>query len=172
MRRFTSSPALVTASVLTLALALGINAAMVGLVYRAFLSPPSLVAHPGQLASLAFERGQGDDRVRMTTTSWVAFAAIRDHVPGFSGVAAWQRTSQGVVVNGEQTRADVMFVSGGYFGVLGAPTRIGRAIHEDDDRASSEPAAVLSHAFRYRAPIAAAITPQQPSCLASPLRRR
>jgi predicted permease len=147
MRRITSSPALVTASVLTLALAIGINVAMVGLVYRAFLSPPSLVANPDRLASLAFEQGQGDERVRMTTTSWVTFAAIREQVTAFSGVAAWQRTSQGVVVNGEQARADVMLVSGGYFAVLGAPARLGRGILENDDRVASEPVAVLGHAF-------------------------
>jgi predicted permease len=120
---------------------------MVGLVDRALLSPPDQVIDSERVVTLAFERGEGDQRVRMMSTSYVAYAAIRDHVDGFSGAAAWQRNSTSVNVDGEQVRADVMLVSGTYFGVLGAKARLGRPVQPDDDRTAAVPVVVLSHAF-------------------------
>lgn len=120
---------------------------MVGLVDRALLSPPEQVVDPDRVVTLAFEQGEGDQRVRMMSTSYVAYAAIRDHVDGFSGAAAWQRNSTSATVDGEQVRLDVMLVSGTYFGVLGAKARLGRPVQPDDDRTAAVPVVVLSHAF-------------------------
>ena len=86
-RALRSTPGPVAAAILTLALAIGINAGMVGLVDRALLSPPEQVDDPDRVVNLAFERGDGDERVRMATTSYVTYAAIRDGVAGFSGAA-------------------------------------------------------------------------------------
>lgn len=147
LRGLKSAPALVTAAVLTLGLAIGINVAMVGLVHRALLGAPPHVLDPDRIVTLAFERGEGNERARMTTTTWVTFASIRDHVTALSGVAAWERTSSSIVVDNEQVRANAMIVSGGYFEVLGAGARLGRTIQPADDRAAAEPVAVLSHAF-------------------------
>jgi putative ABC transport system permease protein len=147
IRALKSSPVAVAAAILTLALAIGINAGMVGLVGRALLSPPAQVADPDRVVTLAFERGEGDERVRMSTTSYVTYAAIRDHVPGFDRSAAWQRSSTTATVEGEQIRADAMIVSGTYFEVLGAKARLGRPVQRDDDRAGAPPVVVLSQAF-------------------------
>jgi putative ABC transport system permease protein len=147
IRALKSSPVPVGAAILTLALAIGINAGMVGLVDRALLSPPEQVADPDRVVTLAFERGDGDERVRMSTTSYVTYAAIRDHVSGFDRAAAWQRSSTTTTVEGEQIRADAMIVSGTYFEVLGAKARLGRPVQRDDDRAGAPPVVVLSQAF-------------------------
>ena len=120
---------------------------MVGLIDRALLSPPEQVDDPGRVVNLAFERGDGDERVRMATTSYVTYAAIRDGVPGFAGAAAWQRSSTTASIEGEQLRADVMLVSGNYFDLLGGKARFGRPVQSDDDRAAAAPVVVLSHAF-------------------------
>jgi predicted permease len=147
IRALKSTPVPVGAAVLTLALAIGINAGMIGLVDRALLSPPEQVTDPDRVVTLAFERGEGDERVRMSTTSYVTYASIRDHVPGFAGAAAWQRSSTTATIEGEQVRADAMIVSGTYFDVLGAKARLGRAVQRDDDRAGAPPVVVLSQAF-------------------------
>ena len=147
VRALRSHSAPLAGALLTLALAIGINAAMVGLVGRAFLTAPEHLQEPDRLVTLAFERGQGDQRVRMTTTSYVTFASVRDHVPAFSGAAAWQRTSTAVMSDGDQSQASAMLVSGAYFAVLGATPRMGRAIQPADDLAAAEPVAVLGHGF-------------------------
>jgi len=146
-RSLTASPAPAIAATLTLALAIGMNAGMVGLIDRALLGPPRLVRDPSRVVSLAFERGEGSERVRMSSTSYVTYRAVRDHVPAFAAVAAWQRTSTTITVDGEQIRADGMLVSGNYFDVLGAGARIGRPIQPADDVAAADPVIVLGHAF-------------------------
>ena len=147
IRSLKSTPGPIGAAILTLALAIGINAGMVGLIDRALLSPPEQVDDPGRVVNLAFERGEGAERVQVATTSYVTYASIRDGVPGFSGAAAWQRNSTTASIDGEQLRADVMLVSGNYFEVLGGKVRFGRPVQRDDDRAAAPPVVVLSHAF-------------------------
>jgi putative ABC transport system permease protein len=147
IRALTSTPGPVTAAILTLALAIGMNAGMVGLVDRALLSPPEQVADPDRVVTLAFERGEGDERARMMTTSYVTYAAVRDQVPAFAGAAAWQRNPTTATIEGDQALADVMLVSGNYFEVLGVKARLGRPVQPGDDRTASAPVVVLSHAF-------------------------
>ena len=147
IRALKSTPGPVAAAILTLALAIGMNAGMVGLVDRALLSPPEQIIGPDRLVTLAFERGEGDERARMMTTSYVTYAAVRDHVPAFSGAAAWQRNPTTAAIDGDQVRADVMLVSGNYFDVLGAKARLGRPVQPGDDRSASAPVVVLSHTF-------------------------
>ena len=85
IRALKSTPGPVAAAILTLALAIGMNAGMVGLVDRALLSPPEQVADPDRVVTLAFERGEGDERARMMTTSYVTYAAVRDQRAGLLG---------------------------------------------------------------------------------------
>jgi putative ABC transport system permease protein len=143
IRALRSTPGPVAAAIATLALAIGMNAGMVGLIDRALLSPPPGISDPARLVTFAFERGDA----RMTTTSYVTYAAIRDHVGALSGAAAWQRSSTSASIDGEQVRIDAMLVSGNYFDVLGAKARLGRPVQSADDRAAAAPVAVLSHAF-------------------------
>src|SRR5262245_116541 len=141
------SPGLSIAAVLTLALAIGTNAGMIGLVDRALLGAPPHITDPGRLMNVAFERGEGDTRARMSSASYVTYRALRDGVPAFAGLAAWQPASTTVTVAGDQVHADGVLVSGNYFEVLGATARIGRPSLPADDRAASEPVVVLGHAF-------------------------
>src|SRR3954465_1645775 len=147
LRALKSSPAPAIAAVLTLALAIGMNVGMVSLVTRALLDPPSHVVDPSRLVSVAFERGEGNDRARMLSTSYVTYRAIRENVPAFVNVAAWQRSSGSATIDGEQLAVDTVFVSGSYFDVLGAKARIGRPVQPEGDRAAAEAVVVLSHAF-------------------------
>ncbi|MEO8359416.1 MAG: ABC transporter permease, partial [Vicinamibacteria bacterium] len=147
LRSLTRAPWLVLGAVVTLAISVGINLAMVGLIDRALLSPPALVSNPEQVFTVAFATpGDDEGAARMTSTSYVTFKGIRDQTQALKNAAAFQRTSTTLMVDSEQSRVDAMLVSGGYFATLGASASLGRPLIEDDDHASgSESAAVLSH---------------------------
>ena len=96
LRAFRSAPGTAAAMILTLAVAVGANLAMFGLIDRALLSPPAHVVDAPRVFTLGFEHvGPDGQRVRMSTTSYVAFDAILDVVPAASAAAAWARQSAG-----------------------------------------------------------------------------
>jgi putative ABC transport system permease protein len=148
VRALRAAPGAVAWAIVLLAVAVGLNLGMVGLIDRALLSAPAHVVDPARVFALAFEPARDEGgRARMTTTSYVAFANIRANVSAASDVAAWQRASAAVVIDSNQVEADAMLVSGGYFDLLGAIPEFGRAIRPDDDVPSGSAPAVLSHAF-------------------------
>jgi len=137
----------VTAAVMTLAAAIGMNVAMFSLVDRALISPPRHISRPDRLFSLSFRApGEPAGEAGMTTTSFVTYRQLRDGVPSLSEVAAWRTGPASVVVDNEQTRADTLLVSGNYFDVLGAAPRTGRGMSTADE-ANGIPSAVISDAF-------------------------
>jgi putative ABC transport system permease protein len=147
VRGLLATPVTTFATVLLLAVAVGANLAVFGLIDRAILTPARHVVRPDRVFTLAFEApGTGGRGAGMSTTSYVAFDTLREHAPALARVAAWRRTSTTVIVAGEQVRAESMLVSGSYFGVLGAVAQLGRAIEPADDQTSSG-TAVISHAF-------------------------
>jgi predicted permease len=148
LRAFGRSPGTVAATVLTLAVAAGLNLAMFGLIDRAVLSPPAHVADPDRVFTLGFERELEDgSRPVMTTTSYPTFEAIRANVPSATA-AAWQRDATNALVGDTPVNADVMLVSGAYFELLGARPLLGRTLAPADDAPpAGAPVAVVSHAF-------------------------
>ena len=135
VRALLATPVTTFATVLLLAVAVGANLAVFGLIDRAILTPARHVVRPDRLFTLAFEvPGDATRGAGMTSTSYVAFDTIREHVPAMARVAAWRRTSTTVVVSGEQTRVEAMLVSGSYFAVLGAVPQLGRVIEPADDQ--------------------------------------
>src|SRR5262245_54038036 len=147
-RALAASPWTVATAILTLAIAVGLNLAMFGLIDRALLSPPPHVRDAAGIFTLTFEPMTDDLRgARMTNTSYVMFNAMREHVNAASDVAAHQRTVTSVVINGEQVQANAMLVSGSYFPLLGARAERGRAIQVADDQTLTDAPAVLSHTF-------------------------
>jgi putative ABC transport system permease protein len=149
IRALTRSRVTVAIAVLTLAVASGVNLAMIGLVDRALLSPPPHIAGAERVFTVAFERKLENGRLaRMTTTSYVTFESLREHVAAATQAAAWQRVSSSAMVNGAQVPAEAMFVSGEYFHLLGARSLLGRVIQPPDDAPPAGAAvAVLSHSF-------------------------
>ncbi len=136
IRSLFATPVTTFATVLLLAVAVGANLAVFGLIDRAILTPARHVVRPDRLFTLAFAvPGNAGRGAGMTTTSYVAFDTIREHVPALSQVAAWRRTSTTAIVAGEQTRVESMLVSGSYFEMLGAVPRLGRVIQPPDDQA-------------------------------------
>ena len=141
----------VTAAVMTLAAAIGMNVAMFSLVDRALISAPRHVVRPDRLFSLSFQvPGQAAGQAGMTTTSFVTYRQLKESAPSFLGVAAWRPGPASVAVNNEQPRADTLLVSGNYFDLLGAAPRVGRGMSPRDET-NGIAAAVISDAFWHSA---------------------
>src|SRR5262245_50400174 len=82
IRALKADALIVAAAVMTLAASIAMNVAMFGLIDRALVSPPGHLTRAERLFSLAFRApGQADGEAGMTTTSYVTYRTIRDHVP-------------------------------------------------------------------------------------------
>jgi predicted permease len=161
------SPGFTLVAVLSLAMGVGANTAMFGVVRTLLLTPLS-VEDPHELRLLAWRR-DGDLRINNTgsTTyddpdgggslrsnfSYPLYRAVRDAAPPGVEVFAFAFL-RGVSVAVDDQPA---FAAGGaladgrYFSSLGTQMAVGRPILPSDDALGAPVAAVLSHAFWMRA---------------------
>jgi len=148
VRSLATTPIPVLAAIVTLAVAVGVNLAMFGLIDRAVLSPAGYVVSPERLFTIGIVPPSAKPgSPPMTSTSYVAFKSILNGVPAIKGAAAFTRNATSVVVNGEQREAQAMTVSENYFDLLGVSPMLGPGIHAGDDLDSTAVPAVLSYAF-------------------------
>ena len=103
IRGLIATPVTTLATVLLLAVAVGANLAVFGLIDRAILTPARHVVHPDRLFTLAFGVPGDASGAGMTTTSYVAFTRFATTLLDLAGIAAWRRTSTTAIVEGDQT---------------------------------------------------------------------
>jgi predicted permease len=141
VRSFLRYPGFTLIALATLALGIGANTAIFGLVDAVMLrSLP--VNRPGELLAI---RG---------SFSYWRFEQIRDRTEVFRGVIGARAFDDVTVTSGSQPlgRVTAELVSGNYFEVLGVQPILGRSITPDDDRsAGAGPVAVISYGFWQRA---------------------
>ncbi|AHG93090.1 permease (plasmid) [Gemmatirosa kalamazoonensis] len=138
LRQLRAARAVTAAAVLTIALGIGANATMFGIVDRLLLRPPPHVADAARVARLYLERGRG------AFNNWVdpsvgypTYRAVRDDARGFAAVAAYF-PSRFVVGEGAQARQlRTTEVTGNFFAMLGTRAQVGRLLGPDDDRVPS-----------------------------------
>src|SRR6185503_7393145 len=130
-------------AVLTLALAIGANAAVFSLV-NSLLLRPLPVADPDRLASVT--SGFSIDHGFTSGAGWSyrMWESLQQRAAAFDGILAWspQRFTLGAA--GDTEPVTGMLASGEFFSTLGVHPRIGRLFGVDDDRADA-PVAVISH---------------------------
>jgi predicted permease len=144
-RALRATPVATGAAVVTLALAVGVNLAMFGLIDRALLSPPAHVTAPGQVFTMALH-GTGEHAGAIRTgASFPTFVAIRDLVPALAGAAAFQRASTTAIIEGDQRQVNELVVSDEYFDLLGVRPALGSGIVRGAGMDSSR--CFVSHAF-------------------------
>ncbi|HYX81935.1 MAG TPA: ABC transporter permease, partial [Gemmatimonadales bacterium] len=146
-RKLRTAPGFTLVAVLTLALGIGANTVMFGIVDALLFRPPAEVADPARLVRLELEvpRPAGEPRELSSVLSYPDFVNVRDRARGFSGVAAFARTAINVGRGDESRSEPTVLASGGYFPVLGARPALGRLLSAADDRENAAtPVAVLS----------------------------
>ena len=148
IRAMRRNPGYTCAIVLTLALGIGLNAAMYGMLSRLFLQAPPHVEDPAGIHRVWVRQGDRGDPTLHDNLRWDEFTAFRadtDRLRAVGGYSApWPRP------NGRGQTAEELQVSrvtGGFFGLLGARPAIGRPIAPEDDDPAAPPVAVIGNRY-------------------------
>jgi predicted permease len=145
LRGLRRSPGFAAASVLSLAIGIGVNTAIFSM-FHALVLRALPVARPAELVSFYRTGGWGSGIV-----SWKFYLEARGRNDLFQSVAARSAIEKIRLRTGASDRlenAQREFVSDNYFGTLGVRAQLGRLFTEEDNRASNaHPLAVLSYDY-------------------------
>lgn len=167
LRLLRKNPGFTAVAVLSLALGIGVNTAVLG-VARAALLTSLPVPEPDRLAVahwwrsdpitgvMQFNSGGGTDpktgRKLNTNFGYPTYAALREDVRGQADLFAFTFLRQAnVSLDGQPVMGGGMLVSGNYFAGVGVPMLLGRGIDPNDERPAAEPVAVLGYGMWQRA---------------------
>ena len=146
-RHLRKSPLFTVTATLSLALGIGVNAAVFAVIEHTLLRPLP-VANPHELVYITDERILTQASPRF---SYPYYAAIRENNI-LDGVAARVSVPLTATVNGQAFRVNGELVSGNYFSVVGVSAQHGRLLTAGDDRIpGAHPVAVISDRFWRRA---------------------
>jgi predicted permease len=147
------NPGFAVVAILSLALGVGANSAIFQLLdaVRLRLLP---VKDPQALAEIRItqEKGRtGSFHGRFPMLTNPLWERLRTEAQGFESLAAWGTQRFDLADGGEARFANAIWVSGGFFDVLGVRPEAGRLlVAEDDRRGCASPGVVVSHAFASR----------------------
>jgi predicted permease len=132
LRMVSRSPGLTATIALTLALGIGANAAIFGVI-NSLLLRPLPVADPSRLVTIssdsAIARGQAG-----VPWSFAMWEELQPHASLFDGAFAWTPAGFDLAERGERQPVAGIFASGGYFETLGVAAIRGRTFTPADDR--------------------------------------
>ncbi|HET9307226.1 MAG TPA: ABC transporter permease [Candidatus Sulfotelmatobacter sp.] len=141
LRGLRKSLGFTTAAVLTLALGIGANAVVFG-VLNALILRPLNVPHAATLWGI--QRGANN----AINHSYPDYLDLRERNRSFEDLAAYNVTSVGLDKGNEPSASWVLETTGNYFDALGIQPYLGRFFHASDERGpNSAPYIVLTYAF-------------------------
>ena len=144
VRRLAGQPAATALTVLTLALAIGVAAAVFSVVDQLILRPPPFL-HADRLVNVWHQTGPngsgGSGLSPEKILGWQQQPAVFERLEAYIGASFDLTTSV------EPERVPARVVSLGLFDMLGIRTHIGRPFVEGDGGPGSERVAILSHEF-------------------------
>jgi putative ABC transport system permease protein len=154
IRQLRKSPGFAAVAVLTLALGIGANTAIFGLLDQALLRALP-VKEPDRLVLLRYS-GSNTGHISSRADnkfyfSYPMYRDLRDRNTVFSGIIATDFTQAGVQWHNQPELVGTELVSGNYFDVLGVRPALGRLLVASDDTvANANPVAVLSFDYWQR----------------------
>src|SRR5262245_61143060 len=121
-------------SVAVLALGIGVNAGIFGLINSLLLRPRVGVQPAGQIVGVYSIEREGDSRA----FSYPNYADLRDAAGSFSQLAAHNMAMAGLSEGETTRRAMVDIVSANYFETLGVAPVVGRSFTKDEERPGAQ----------------------------------
>jgi predicted permease len=146
IRGLVRSPGLTAAVVLTLALGIGVNATMFGIIDRLLLSAPAQVRDADQVRRLYAhirDRGSGP-LIHQRAHAYLDFTDWQE-ARSFASVAAYWTSELTLGRNMDAVRLNACLTSASFFRLLGIEPAMGRFFDESEDRPGAATLAVLSH---------------------------
>jgi predicted permease len=141
IRMLRKSPGFTAVAVLTLAMAIGANAVVFGVLNALILHP----LHVPQAESL-YGIQHGNDA--LSYQSYPDYLDLRDRNRSFDDIAAYDAAQVGLDTGRDPSRAWVFLASGNYFDVLRLQPFLGRFFHASDEHGpNSAPYIVLSYSY-------------------------
>jgi predicted permease len=141
LRVLRKSPGFTIAAVLTLALGIGANAVVFGVLNGLVLRPLN-VPHSENLYGIQHGREHS------MYESYPDYLDLRDRNRSFTDVAGWNIAAAGLDTGDNTSRTWLLEASGNYFDVLGVQPYLGRFFHASDEHGpNSAPYIVLTYAY-------------------------
>ena len=145
LRMLVKSPMLTVIVILTLALGIGANTAIFGIV-NGFLLRPLPAKSPGQIMVVAGK--MANDTIGISTLSYPELTDLRDQAPVFSDVFASATSIGGLSFAGKTEEFVFCYVTGNYFTALGIQPELGRFfVPPQGEMGGKDPYIVLSHSY-------------------------
>jgi predicted permease len=146
LRGLLRTPGFTLAVIATLALGIGANTTMFGVLDTLLLKPPVHVRDPGRVQRVYFARSFEGRPFAGAGTSFPAYESLGDR-SAFSATAAWF-SAQLSLGHGVGARpVSVRAVTYTYFPLLGVRPAMGRFFDSTEDRLGAPPAAVVSYRY-------------------------
>jgi predicted permease len=151
-RGLSQSSGFTAAVVLTLALGLGVNAAMFTFLDRVFVKPPAGVANPGEVRRLyaGLVRDDQPNSRMYVPRLWISQLKeiARADSTTVLGLAQYSMETVNVAVGASSFPAQQGLANTSYFHVLGVRPQLGRFFDSSEDRVETAvPVAVITHAM-------------------------
>jgi len=150
LRALKRSPGFTAITILALALGIGANAALFGVVDHLLLRGPAHMQDPDRVARVYLtSRSELLGDRTSAFVGYVLYTAMRDGVRAFDRVATYRPPSNQVLYAGEDAvEIRVASASWDLFPLVGVQPLLGRFFLEEEDRPpEGEPLAILGHGF-------------------------
>src|SRR5256884_611504 len=149
LRTFARTPALIAAAVVCLALGIGANATIFGVVDTLLFRPPPHVQDPERVVRLYFRRHYPAFGTNTSSiTGYPLYTLIRQSARSFDALAAFTYSQNASLGRGvDARRVHLVLASASYFPLLGVRPALGRFYSADEDRLGGPSVVVLGYRF-------------------------
>jgi predicted permease len=149
-RTLARRPGFTLSLVSVLALGIGANATMFGVIDRLLLRPPAHVSNPERVMRVDYLRTRDGETNSQEYFSYPMYLDLRDTKGAFEHLAAYSDLTLAVGRGADAQRLRGMRVTASFFPALGTRPLLGRMFLPDEDRPSGPTVVVISYGYWQR----------------------